>query len=456
MEQKYNFSLWGLAIPIAVESLFQKLFGFADTFVLSSYSDEAVAAVGYVNQVLDIILLLFRVIASGTSILLAQAIGSEDRKEQNRICTAACWLSVILGFLSSFCMVFGREVLLKVLGMDFKLLTYGEEYLKIMGTGLIFSSLFTVLSAIYRSSGKAAYTSAIAIGSNLVNIIGDMMVVNGVLRVFGTVMDVALVTVFSNGVSAFAAFLLLLTEQMLERKSKQAWGEKNGQREDRRVEAGFFFLSRPHPDSMASILRLGIPAAGESCSYKCSQLIVTMMIGHLGSQVLAAKIYAANFSAFIVILPNSIAIATGIIVGVLAGGGKIKEAGKEVFFSIKKGAIAIAVADGILIISGKFLLSQFTQNAEILQMAYSVITIEAFTMFLRNINLSLGNSLRAIKDVMYPVVLSVFSMWLIGTGLAGVMGILLPFGLIGVYVASFFDEFLRSFLMFKRWMKKTS
>ena len=173
---KINYSLWGLAIPIAAESLFQKIYGFADTFVLSTYSDEAVAAVGYVNQVLDIALLLFRVIASGTSILLAQAIGSKDKEEQNRICTAACLLSVILGLLVSFCSVLGRVFLLKTLGMDSELLFYGSEYLKIMGTGLIFSSVFVVLSAIYRSKGKAAYTSAISIFSNLINIIGDILV----------------------------------------------------------------------------------------------------------------------------------------------------------------------------------------------------------------------------------------------------------------------------------------
>ena len=53
-------------------------------------------------------------------------------------------------------------------------------------------------------------------------------------------------------------------------------------------------------------------------------------------------------------------------------------------------------------------------------------------MFLKNINLTFGNSLRAIKDVLYPAVLSVVSMWLIGTGLAWVLGVVLPFGLAGI------------------------
>ncbi len=71
-------------------------------------------------------------------------------------------------------------------------------------------------------------------------------------------------------------------------------------------------------------------------------------------------------------------------------------------------------------------------------------------MFLKNINLTLGNSLRAIKDVLYPVLISVFSMWLIGTGLAWILGIVFPFGLVGFFCAFFIDEGIRSLLLFGR------
>lgn len=427
---KNSYRLWNLAVPIAFESFFQMMFGLADTFVLSSYSDEAVAAVGYVNQVLDVILLLFRVIASGTSILLAQAIGSRDQKLQEQICSAACWLSIGTGLLTLLGTVFGRTALLKTLQMDSMLLPHGTAYLQVMGCGLIFSSLFTVLTAIYRSSGKASTTSMIAISANMVNIIGDLLVISGTLRVFGTVRDVALVTVFSNGLSCLAALWLLLSER----------------------KTALFHI--PKQAAMRDILRLGIPAAGESCSYKCSQLVVTMMLGHLGSQVLAAKIYGMNLSRILVLLPNSIAIAAGIMVGVSAGENNWEQAGKTAFSCIKKGALAIAFTDLLLLFGGRFLLSQFTKQPEILNMAYMVFLMEAVTMFLKNVNLTLGNSLRAIKDVLYPVLISVFSMWLIGTGLAWVLGIALPFGLVGIFCAFFVDEGVRALLLLRRWQKK--
>ena len=77
------------------------------------------------------------------------------------------------------------------------------------------------------------------------------------------------------------------------------------------------------------------------------------------------------------------------------------------------------------------------------------------TMFLRNLNLTLGNALRAAGDVRFPVVISVFSMWLIGTGLAWLLGVRLGLQLAGIFFAFFLDEGLRSLLLLRRWMDKT-
>ena len=71
-------------------------------------------------------------------------------------------------------------------------------------------------------------------------------------------------------------------------------------------------------------------------------------------------------------------------------------------------------------------------------------------------NLILGNSLRAIKDVNYPVIISVISMWVVGTGLCWILGIPLQFGLAGIFAAFTLDEAIRAILLYKRWILKTN
>ena len=53
--------------PIFIESLLLSTLGTVDTFMVSRYSDSAVAAVGVSNQIINMINLFFVVITSGTS-----------------------------------------------------------------------------------------------------------------------------------------------------------------------------------------------------------------------------------------------------------------------------------------------------------------------------------------------------------------------------------------------------
>lgn len=432
MKSNSKITLWGLALPIAAESLFLKMFIIADTFVLSNYSDNAVAGVGYADQILNINLLIFQVIASGTSILLAQAVGAKKLKEQSQICTASIYLAIVLGIVSFLMILLFRDILLDMLQVDTNLSSHASDYLFIMAFGLLFTSLFTTLTAIYRSCGKAYLTSIIAIVSNILNVVGDILVVQGTISILGTVKDVALVTVCSKAFSCICAFVLLIFTK------------------ENRLKSDFSFTT------MKSILQLGIPAAGESCSYKLSQLVGTAIIGSLGAQALAGKIYGMNFSTIIVLIPNAIAVAAGILVGIQAGEKSMKKAQKTAFSCIKTGALAIIIVDVPLVLFGRQILTLFTKDPEVQNMAYLVLCVEAGAMFIKNVNLILGNSLRAIKDVNYPVIISVISMWIIGTGLCWILGIPLQLGLAGIFAAFTLDEAIRAVLLYKRWLLKTT
>ena len=64
--------LTALAGPIFIETLLVMMIGAVDTFMLSRHSDNSVAAVGVVNQLMNLVFLLFEVISLGTSILCSQ------------------------------------------------------------------------------------------------------------------------------------------------------------------------------------------------------------------------------------------------------------------------------------------------------------------------------------------------------------------------------------------------
>lgn len=139
-----------------------------------------------------------------------------------------------------------------------------------------------------------------------------------------------------------------------------------------------------------------------------------------------------------------------------SGKNNLFEAKKTVKSAIKKGALAIVIIDIPLVLFGYQIIRTFyTDNPAIQKTAYSVLCAEALTMFIKSMNLTLGNSLRAIKDVNYPVIISVISMWAVGTALCWLLGIPANLGIIGVFIAFLLDESIRARLLFRRWKLKT-
>lgn len=432
MKSQSTYTISKLAIPIAIEFLFQRLFVIADTLVLGNYSDYAVASVGYADQILSVSMLIFQVVSSGTSILLAQAIGSHDKTTQSNICTGSLFLAITLGLAVCCSLILFHRPLFKLLNISPSLMTDASDYIIVMAFGQFFTAVYFTLTAIYRSYGNAKFTSSISIISNIINIIGDLMVVNGILNILNPVQDVALVTVFAKAFSCIFAFIMLILRS----------------RNTLNTSVSF--------STFKTILGLGIPAAGESCSYKLSQLVGTSIIGSLGAEILSGKIYGMTFSSIMVIIPDAIAVAAGIIVGVQAGKNNLFEAKKIVKSAIEKNALAIVIIDIPLVLFGYQIIRTFyTDNPTIQKTAYFVLCAEALTMFIKSMNLTLGNSLRAIKDVNYPVIISVISMWVVGTGLCWLLGFPANLGIIGVFIAFLLDESIRAWLLFRRWKLKT-
>ena len=72
--------LFKLTGPIFLETLLMLTLGVVDTLMLSHHSDNAVAAVGVVNQLLNMVFLLFNITTTGTSVMCALYFGAKDNK----------------------------------------------------------------------------------------------------------------------------------------------------------------------------------------------------------------------------------------------------------------------------------------------------------------------------------------------------------------------------------------
>ncbi len=101
-----------LVWPIFIETLLVLSIGVVDTFMLGRYSDDSVAAVGVVNQLLNMVFLLFNVTAVGTSVMCSHYFGAKDNKSFIQVVGVSLLFNALIGLLMSAMLRFYGEQML--------------------------------------------------------------------------------------------------------------------------------------------------------------------------------------------------------------------------------------------------------------------------------------------------------------------------------------------------------
>ena len=83
-----------------------------------------------------------------------------------------------------------------------------------------------------------------------------------------------------------------------------------------------------------------------------------------------------------------------------------------------------------------------------------ILVIELLLQPARTGNLVIISALRASGDSVFPVMIGIKIMWGVLVPLAYALGIVMEFGLVGIWIAMLIDEWIRACLMFFRWKNK--
>lgn len=86
-----------LVIPIFVELALVMMLGATDTIMLSRHSDNAVAAVGFDNQIISLVFLVYQFMSMGAGILCSQYFGAGLRKRLVQVVGIALMLNFVMG-----------------------------------------------------------------------------------------------------------------------------------------------------------------------------------------------------------------------------------------------------------------------------------------------------------------------------------------------------------------------
>lgn len=424
--------LTSLAGPIFIETLLVMMLGAVDTFMLSRHSDNSVAAVGVVNQIMNLVFLLFEVISIGTSILCSQYIGARRQDKVIQTVGISLLFNLFSGLLISTCLYFTAEDILLMMGLRPDLMSEGLPYMKIVGGFAFLQAISLSLSASLRSADKAKYPMYVAVAVNIINIIGNYTLIFGKFGMPALgVQGAAISTSFCRLVSVILLMVLLMKKH-IPSFPKQ--------------------LFTPFPwIELRNLLKIGIPSAGEHMSYSLSQVVISYFINMIGNQALATRTYVVNIVMFTYIFALSIAQGGAILIGHLVGMKKVKAAyviGKRV---MRLGTATSVILTFVTAVFGRQLMSLLTTDPWIIATGASILWIEVLLENGRALNFFGVNALRSAGDIYYPVCVGIVVMWGIQVVGSYILGISLGWGLVAMWAVFALDENIRGLIFLRRW-----
>lgn len=355
-----NGSIWNklpvFALPIAATGILEQLFNASDIAIVGNFAQTdktaAVAAVGANSPIIGLILNLFIGIALGANVVIANAIGRDDRQTVQKAVHTSMVVSVIGGVLVAIIGELIAEPLLTVLNVPDDVLELALLYLRIYFLGMPVILLYNFEAAIFRSIGETKMPLIALTLSGILNVLLNLFFVI-VLKM--SVNGVATATVLANVVSAGILYIKLV-------------------KSDKYIKVEFKKL-RIDGKVFAKIMQIGLPAGIQSAVFAVANIVIQGAINSLGTVVIAASSAAFNIEIIAYNVMNSFSQACTTFVGQNFGANKIDRCKKTLFLCLIEDAIASGTAILIVLITGKFLLSIFNNDPEVIEIGYTRLVI---------------------------------------------------------------------------------
>ena len=386
-----NGSLWDkipqFALPVAATAILEQLFNASDIAVVGNFSGAAstvaVAAVGANSFIISLVVNFFIGIALGANVVIANAIGRQDEDAVHRAVHTAVVLAVLGGVLVTVPGELAAGAVLRLLNVPDEVFPYALLYLRIYLLGVPVILLYNFEAAIFRSVGDTkvplqalAFSGVLNVALNLFFVIALHMTVNGV----------ATATVLSNAVSSGLLFVRL-------------------QHSDKSIRLDCRDL-RIDRSSLKKILQIGFPAGIQSAVFSVSNIVIQSAINSLGTVVMAASSAAFNIEVVAYDVLNSFSQACTTFVGQNYGAGKLQRCRKTLLLCLLEDAAASGLAIALVLGSGRFLLSIFNRDPEVISIGYTRLTIVFTAYFFSMLYEVMSGYLRGFGISLVPALLT--------------------------------------------------
>lgn len=419
-----------LAWPIFIELLCVVLMGIISTILVSRLGQSQTAAIGISDSFTYIIYSVLAAIELGGTVIVAQSYGRRNSEQALDQARQTITLNALISVLFCIVVLLGGKSLLEIVayGAEPEVIHLAEVYLTAMALSYPALAITLAGSGVLRAVGNSRLPMRVNILTNLLNIAFSYPLIYGVgdwqgLGLLGAGLGVSLAR-------WVGAFIIL------------AYLAKNS----RFVIPFKLYFSKFSRKVLADILGIGIPASVESLMFNIGKMITILMVAGMGTVAMAGNVIAFSIILMINIPGNTLGMAATVIVGKRLGQNRPRMAQQELVLILITSTILLVCSTLLLVPFIHYIALLYTTEESVIDVVVNLFYMNAIMMPVWAASFVLPAAFKGAKDVKFTMWTAILSMWGFRICCGYVFGVVLGFGVYGVWVGMFSDWIVRGTL----------
>ena len=292
------------SLPYLLSYLLQTLYGMADLFIIGQFEGVAsTTAVSIGSQVMHMLTVMIVGLAMGSTVLIGQSVGANDKKSAATNIGNTVTLFMLLSLILTVILLVLVKPIVSIMSTPTEAIPGTIDYLTICFIGIPFITAYNIISSIFRGMGDSKspmYFIAVACAAN----IGLDYLFMGPLHMGPA--GAAFGTTLSQAISVITSLAVIF------RRKSGISVTKND--------------FRPQHTVMGKILKIGFPIALQDGLIQISFIVITIIANRRGLNDAAAVGIVEKVMSFLFLIPSSMLSTVSALGAQNIGAGKAERA----------------------------------------------------------------------------------------------------------------------------------
>lgn len=429
-----------LVIPIIIQNLLSAAVNSADVVMLNYVGQSSISAVSLAANYAGVLFMVYYGLGTGASMLSAQYWGKKDLQAIRVVEGIALRFSIIISLCFSAFALFAPELMMKLFTNDAELIAIGAGYLRVMSLTYFCWGIIEIYLSVLRSIGRVTVAMVLNVLAFSLNILLNAVFIFGL---FGApklgATGVAIATATSRAVELIGCILVSLFSK------------------DLKLKLSYMFIR--NKTLFKDFLKLSLPALGNDVSWSVAFSMYSVILGHLGTDAVAANSLVTVVRNFGTVLCFGTASAGGILLGNVMGENDMERA-KVYASKILKLTIITGAIGGVLILAVTPFVLHFADLSDTaMHYLKYMLFINSYYVMGAAVNTTLiAGVFRAGGDSRFGLICDTVDMWCYAVPLGFIAAFVLKLPVLVVYFLLCTDEFVKwpwviKHYLSKKWLK---